>query len=161
LALHLLPARIELIDHSHRVLGGADLGDAPDGIEHLLHDAAAVETGASIFAYPVRDPQSFGVVEFDADGRATSIEEKPKQPKSRYAVTGLYFYDPQVVEIAKSIRPSARGELEITDVNNAYIAKGEMTYNILRGWWTDAGTPQSKLKASILVALEKGVTFHA
>jgi glucose-1-phosphate thymidylyltransferase len=129
-----------------------------EGLEQLLRDAAAVETGASIFAYPVRDPQSFGVVAFDADGRATSIEEKPKQPKSRHAVTGLYFYDPQVVEIAKSIRPSARGELEITDVNNVYLEQG--TLNVARMGrgmaWLDTGTYDSLLEAAHFIqTLEK------
>jgi len=118
----------------------------------LLANANARTQGASVFAYRVTDPERYGVVAFDAQKRAVSIEEKPKVPKSNYAVTGLYFYDQQVCDIAAQIRPSARGELEITDVNNAYIREGTMTFSFLEGWWTDAGTFESLLRASNLVA---------
>jgi len=106
------------------------------------------------------DARRFGVANVK-DGRIIDVVEKPEQPESALVVTGAYFYDSHVFDIIRGLTPSGRGELEITDVNNAYIAKEEMTFNVLRGWWTDAGTPQSKLKASMLVALEKGVTFHA
>jgi glucose-1-phosphate thymidylyltransferase len=106
------------------------------------------------------EARRFGVATLEGD-RIVSIEEKPKAPKSDLVVTGCYMYDSRVFEIIKGLTPSARGELEITDVNNAYASWGDMTFHVLRGWWTDAGTPASKLKASLLVALEKGVTFHA
>ena len=128
------------------------------GLPDLLSRAAARALGATVFAYRVADPERYGVVGFDQVGRATSIEEKPKAPKSYFAVTGLYFYDQQVVDIAANLRPSARGELEITDVNRIYLERGLLSVEQMgRGFaWLDTGTPDSLLAAADFVAtLEK------
>lgn len=148
------------------LIGESFLGDSPSALvlgdniyyghdfQYLLTNALARTEGASVFAYHVHDPERYGVVEFDAQGKAISLEEKPKVPKSSYAVTGLYFYDAQVVEMAKSIRPSVRGELEITDLNRMYLAKGLLSVEIMgRGYaWLDTGTHESLLDAGQFIA---------
>ena len=148
------------------ILGDKFVGNAPSALvlgdnifhghdlAHLMADADAQTHGATVFAYHVRDPERYGVVAFDAQGKASSIEEKPVRPKSSYAVTGLYFYDNQVVEIAKSIKPSARGELEITAVNQVYLEQGSLNVQIMqRGYaWLDTGTHESLLEASSFIA---------
>ena len=148
------------------IIGEAFLSGAPSALvlgdnifyghdfETLLAAAQARRDGATVFAYHVQDPERYGVVAFDAQGRATSIEEKPARPKSNYAVTGLYFYDAQVVDIAKAVRPSARGELEITSVNDAYLRQGQLSVQIMqRGYaWLDTGTHESLMQAGQFIA---------
>lgn len=156
------------------LIGESFIGNAPSclilgdnlffgsGLSGQLQAAAAKEKGATVFAYPVSNPEAFGVVAFDANGRAISIEEKPKVPKSRYAVTGLYFFDNDVVDIAKAVRPSARGELEITDVNRAYLERGDLdVQRMQRGMaWLDTGTHDSLLEAAHFIqTLEKRQGF--
>jgi glucose-1-phosphate thymidylyltransferase len=133
------------------------------GLPDLLQNAVSRATGATVFAYHVVDPERYGVVAFDEAGKATSIEEKPGQPKSNFAVTGLYFYDEQVVDIAANIRPSARGELEITDLNGVYLGRGQLAVERMgRGFtWLDTGTPDSLLEAAEFVAtLERRQGFR-
>ncbi|MFM7207219.1 MAG: glucose-1-phosphate thymidylyltransferase RfbA [Planctomycetaceae bacterium] len=152
------------------VIGSDFVGDGPSvlvlgdnifyghGLSDRLRSAGRQTTGATVFAYPVADPERYGVVEFDARGRAKSIEEKPREPKSRFAVTGLYFYDPQVVEIARTMKPSARGEFEITDVNRVYLERDQLDVQVMgRGdAWLDTGTHDSLLEAGQFIqSLEK------
>ena len=148
------------------LIGENFIGNAPSALvlgdniyyghdfQPLLKAADTQASGATVFAYHVHDPERYGVVEFDSTGRAVSIEEKPAQPKSNYAVTGLYFYDQQVVDIAKAVKPSARGELEITSVNQAYLQQGQLTVQTMgRGYaWLDTGTHESLLDASQFIA---------
>ncbi|WP_315135869.1 glucose-1-phosphate thymidylyltransferase RfbA [Achromobacter marplatensis] len=148
------------------IIGETFLGNSPSALvlgdniyyghdfASLLSNANKRTTGASVFAYHVHDPERYGVAEFDADGKVLSLEEKPASPKSNYAVTGLYFYDQQVVDIAKQIKPSPRGELEITDVNRAYLEQGNLSVEIMgRGYaWLDTGTHESLLEASQFIS---------
>jgi len=123
------------------------------GLSKMLKKAAAKEDGATVFGYYVKDPNRYGIVEIDDNGKAVSIEEKPENPKSNWAVTGLYFYDNDVIEIAKNVKPSKRGELEITDINDAYLKKGKLSVELLgRGYsWLDAGTYESLLDSSMFI----------
>jgi glucose-1-phosphate thymidylyltransferase len=133
------------------------------GLQALLQSASRHDGGARVFAYHVSDPQRYGVVSFDGENRAVSIEEKPARPQSNWAVTGLYFYDEQVVEIAAGLKPSPRGELEITDVNKAYLDRGQLSVELMgRGYaWLDTGTPDSLLEAAEFVAtLERRQGFR-
>jgi glucose-1-phosphate thymidylyltransferase len=148
------------------IIGASFIGKQPSALvlgdnifyghdfHHLLHNAMARTEGASVFAYHVHDPERYGVAEFDGSGKVLSLEEKPKQPKSNYAVTGLYFYDQQVSDLAKNLKPSARGELEITDLNRLYLEQGGLNVEIMgRGYaWLDTGTHESLLEAAQFIA---------
>lgn len=148
------------------IIGEPFIGDSPSALvlgdnifhghdfHHILKNATLRESGASVFAYHVHDPERYGVVEFDGAGKAVSLEEKPSHPKSNYAVTGLYFYDRQVVEMAKTLKPSPRGELEITDLNRLYMEQGTLSVEIMgRGYaWLDTGTHDSLLEAGQFIA---------
>ncbi|MBV8229312.1 MAG: glucose-1-phosphate thymidylyltransferase RfbA [Planctomycetaceae bacterium] len=140
----------EFVGRSHVALILGDNIFYGQGFQAMLARARAQERGATVFAYPVRDPERYGVVEFDAEGRAISIEEKPERPRSHFAVTGLYFYDNQVLDIAGDLKPSPRGELEITDVNRAYLARGQLRVErFSRGFaWLDTGTTESLIQAA-------------
>lgn len=147
------------------IIGADFVGDKPSclilgdniyhgsGLESKLSDAASIENGATVFAYHVSNPEAYGVVEFDKEFRALTVEEKPKQPKSNWAITGLYFYDGKVVDIASNIKPSPRGEYEITDINRIYLENGELNVRTLnRGYaWLDTGTPDNLLDAAVFV----------
>lgn len=142
------------IDNQHSALVLGDNIFYGHDFHHLLANAMARTDGASVFAYHVHDPERYGVAEFDAQGKVLSLEEKPEQPKSNYAVTGLYFYDNQVVDLAKTLKPSPRGELEITDLNRLYLEHGRLSVEIMgRGYaWLDTGTHESLLDASQFIA---------
>lgn len=129
-----------------------------DDIRPFVEKFENQENGAKVLLKEVSDPERFGVAELSGE-RIVGIEEKPKAPKSRYAVTGVYMYDEEVFDIIETLRPSGRGEMEITDVNNAYIARGNLTYDLLQGWWTDAGTFNSLLRANILIAQKHDVRW--
>jgi glucose-1-phosphate thymidylyltransferase len=150
LARRLLLIGEKFIGHDHVALVLGDNIFYGHDFHKLLEDAHSQEAGATVFAYHVQDPERYGVVSFDTQGRAMDLEEKPAQPRSSYAVTGLYFYDPQVIDIAHSIRPSPRGELEITDVNRRYLANDALHVQVMgRGYaWLDTGTHESLLEAS-------------
>lgn len=156
------------------IIGEEFIGDDPvclilgdnifygSGLSKMVQRAASKESGATVFGYHVNDPQRFGVVEFDVNKKAVSIVEKPEEPKSNYAVTGLYFYDNDVIEIAKGIQPSERGELEITDINQAYLDRGKLDVEIMgRGFaWLDTGTHESLLEAGMFIeTIEKRQNF--
>jgi len=140
----------QFIDGDHVALILGDNIFYGQGFQAMVNRACNRDRGATVFAYPVKDPQRYGVVEFDSDGKVLSIEEKPTQPRSHFAVTGLYFYDSQVVDIASALKPSARGELEITDVNRAYLERDQLHVEVFsRGFaWLDTGTTESLIQAA-------------